>query len=159
MADETPSELERETADRQEIGELLAEYCYRCDLNDPYGLAECFTEDCVADYGPGVGPPSRGRDTRRREAERDLALFEATSHHLSNVIVEFDSRDRARARSAVHAWHRPKAPGPDWNLRAQYHDELERTRDGWKIAARRLVVIDAEGFPEGWGFHRLTRVS
>jgi len=156
---ETEPSRVAEVADRQEIGELMAEYCYRCDLNDPYGLAQCFTEDCEADYGPGVGPPSRGRDNRRKEAERDLALFEATSHHLSNVIVEFTGPDRARVRSVVHAWHRPKAAGPDWNLRAQYHDEVRRTADGWKIAARRLVVIDADGFPDEWGFHRLTRVS
>ncbi|MBN8866496.1 MAG: nuclear transport factor 2 family protein [Solirubrobacterales bacterium] len=144
-------------ADRQSIEDVLVEYCYRCDLNDPDGLAMLFTEDCEADYGPGVGPPSVGRAARRDEAARDLALFESTSHHLSNVIVEFEGENRARARSVIHAWHRTRAEGPDWNLRAQYHDALVRTADGWKIAARRLVVVDAENFPEEWGFHRLER--
>lgn len=149
----------RKLADRQAIEDVLVEYCYRCDLNDVDGLAMLFTEDCRADYGPGVGPPSIGRAARREEAARDLALFEATSHHLSNVIVEFEGEDRARARSAIHAWHRPRAGGPDWNLRAQYHDVMARTADGWKIAARRLVVVGAQNFPQEWGFHPLGRAG
>lgn len=142
-------------SDREQIEALLYEYCYRCDLNDAEGVGACFTEDCLADYGPDARAP--GAAVRRAQAERDLALFEATSHHLSNVTIAFEDDDRARARSAVIAWHRPRGGSPCWTLFAQYHDLVVRTEAGWRIAERRLVVVDAEPMPGGWRFNRLER--
>jgi hypothetical protein len=145
--------------DREAISDLLFEYCRCCDLNDPDGLAACFTDDCMVDYGPGVGPARRGAEARREEGARDLALFSATSHHLSNVVVIFEHAqpDRARARSSVYAWHRPVGPGPDWRLWAQYHDVVARTPAGWRIAERRLLVAGSENFPSTWGWLPLGR--
>jgi 3-phenylpropionate/cinnamic acid dioxygenase small subunit len=142
---------------RAAIQDLLHRYCYCCDLNDPDGLAACFTDDCFVDYGPGVGPARRGAEARREEGARDLAMFSATSHHLSNVVVEFETDDRARAKSTVYAWHRPADGGPQWRLWAQYHDVVARTPDGWRIAERRLLVAGSENFPESWGWLPLGR--
>jgi hypothetical protein len=107
MATPVGAELQRLLDDR-EIERLLFEYCRCADANDPDGLARCFTENCVARYGPG--PPSVGADARREQAERDLAMFSATSHHLSNVSIDHVEDGRARAVSR----HLPSGvpPGP-----------------------------------------------
>jgi ketosteroid isomerase-like protein len=125
-----------------EIADLLHAYCRAADRNDPDALAACFTEDCLCDYGPG--PPERGREARRAAAARDLALFEATSHLLGNITATFESDDRARVSSVVHAWHRPLGGGT-WILYAEYHDLVVRTPDGWRIAERRLHVAGTDG--------------
>jgi len=145
--------------DRLGIADLMFEYCSCCDLNDPDGIARCFTEDCVTDYGPGEGQPTRGRSIRRSEAARDLALFDATSHLLSNVRISFENDDRAQVRSVVHAWHKPKDSDSSWNLHGQYHDVVARTKEGWRIAERKLLVVSAEGFPADWAFHRIDRLE
>jgi 3-phenylpropionate/cinnamic acid dioxygenase small subunit len=148
----------RRLADREQIAELLYEYCYACDRNDADGVAACFTADCVAEYGTGPEFPSVGAAARGEQAARDLALFEATSHLLSNISIQFEEADSARTRSVVQAWHRPRDGASGWTLHAQYHDLVVRTPAGWRIAERRLVVVDADPFPAGWGFHRLNRL-
>jgi hypothetical protein len=155
--DGTTAEL-RQMLDRQAISDLLHEYCTCADINDPDGIAACFTPDCVADYGPGVGPPSRGTASRRREAARDLALFSATSHHLSNIVIRFEGDDRASASSALMAWHRPAAGGDDWTLWARYEDIVVRTADGWRIQERRMTVAGAHGFPSDWAWLPIGRL-
>jgi hypothetical protein len=149
--------VQRTLLDRQAISEVLYEYCRQCDLFDPDGIARCFTIDCVADYGPGVGPPAHGREVRRDAAERDLALFAATSHHLSNIVIEFDGPDQARTSSVLYAWHRPVAGGLDWQLWARYDDVVVRTEEGWLIKERTMRVAGADGFPSGWQWLPLGR--
>lgn len=148
-----------DVADRLAIAELLARYCACADANDPDGLAACFTADCLCDYGPPGTPPEPGREARRAAAARDLALFAATSHHLSNVVIEPDGADRARVRSTVYAWHRPLAGDATWHLHAEYHDVVVRTAAGWLLAERRLLVAGAEGFPPDWRFLPLPRAG
>jgi ketosteroid isomerase-like protein len=148
--------LER-LADRMEIERLLYRYCRSADLNDPEGLAACFTEDCLAFYAPG--PPSVGSAERRLQAEHDLPLFAATSHNLSGIIIDFETPNRARAQSALYAWHRPREGGQDLHLWARYHDVVVRAPAGWLIAERRLLLVGEQGFPEGWSWLTIERAS
>jgi ketosteroid isomerase-like protein len=155
----TSDQLQR-LVEEARIAELLHRYCAFCDSNDPVGVAGCFTEDCIAFYGPGEAV--RGKEPRRETAERDLALFEATSHHLSNITATFDTADRARVSSYIYAWHRPRVGGPDWELWGRYEDVVVLTGAGWLIAERRLLVSGVSGFPEHWQWlrpprHELTR--
>ena len=143
--------------DETAIERLLFEYCRCADANDPDGLARCFTEDCIARYGPG--PPSIGAAARREQAERDLALFSATSHHLSNIEIEHLDDDRARVESAVYAWHRPRGGAGSWHLWARYRDVVMRTSRGWRIAERTLVMVGEEGFPSDWTWLELDRAG
>lgn len=141
------AELQRLLDDR-EIERLLFEYCRCADANDPEGLARCFTENCVARYGPG--PPSIGANARREQAERDLATFSATSHQLSNVSIDHLEDGRASAESVVYAWHRPFGDHGIWELWGRYRDTLVKTPAGWRIAERTLVMVAEEGFPKDW---------
>jgi 3-phenylpropionate/cinnamic acid dioxygenase small subunit len=143
-------------ADREEIRELLYAYCRACDLNDPDGIGACFTADCRADYGPDAREP--GAAARCAQAERDLALFEATSHLLGNVSIEFEGDDRARTASVVHAWHRPLR-GEPWSLYASYEDVVVRAAPGWLIDERRLLVAGTDPRQDGWRFNPLPRAG
>ncbi|HEY2055563.1 MAG TPA: nuclear transport factor 2 family protein [Solirubrobacterales bacterium] len=150
----TSPDTDQRLADREAIRELLFEYCRACDVNDPEAVAACFTEDCRADYGPDAR--TLGAEARRVQAEDDLGLFEATSHLLGNVSIEFDGPDRARAASVVHAWHRPRR-GEPWSLHARYEDVLVRAPEGWLIDERRLLVAGTQPRQEGWKFNPLPR--
>lgn len=141
-------------ADREAIRELLFAYCRACDANDPGAVAACFTVDCRADYGPDAREP--GAAARRAQAERDLGLFEATSHLLGNVSIELDGGDRARATSVVHAWHRPRH-GEPWTLYGRYEDVVVRHTAGWLIDERRLLVAAAEPRQDSRRFNALPR--
>ena len=135
----------RELVDRRDIADLLHAYCTFLDTNRPARVAGLFAEDCVADYGPSFGGPIRGRERIERGCARTLALWSATSHHLSNIRIEFPERDRAEASSYLYAWHRPVDGGPDFHLWARYYDRLRRTPDGWRLAERRLRVAGQSG--------------
>jgi enoyl-CoA hydratase len=143
--------------DERAIEQLLFEYCRCADANDPDGLARCFTDDCVARYGPG--PPSIGASARREQAARDLALFSATSHHLSNIEIEHLDDVRARVTSAVYAWHRPVNSAGAWQLHARYEDVVAKTPAGWRIAERTLLMIGADGFPSERAWLQLDRAA
>jgi hypothetical protein len=77
-------------------------------------------------------------------------IFEATSHHISNISVDFDGTDAATAVAYVYAWHRYRDGSPDGHLWAQYHTRLLRTPEGWRFSE---MVLKAAGTVD---FHRPT---
>ena len=84
-------------------------------------------------------------------------MFESTSHHLSNLVIDFEDLDHARVSSYIYAWHRPRAGGVDWELWGQYHDLVVRTGLGWLIAERTLLMAGTVGFPDDWAWLRVPR--
>ncbi len=143
--------------DDRGIEQLLFEYCRAADRNDPEAIADCFTSDCVVRYAPG--PHSTGRAARRDQATRDLTLFSATSHQLSNVSIDYLDADQARVDSVVHAWHRPAEGGSSWQLWARYRDLVRRTPSGWRIAERELLLAGEDGFPPDWTWLHVERAQ
>jgi hypothetical protein len=124
--------------DRQEIAELLAEYCRALDLMELDVVATVFTADCVVEYGPEERLRSLGADGVAKSLER-MWRWTRTSHHLSNVQITFDGSDRASSTSYVLAWHE-RPDGSTATVLGQYHDRLLRTAAGWRIAARRMMM-------------------
>ena len=58
----------------------------------------------------GFGRVNRGREGIIRQMSTQLAVvYTHTSHHLSNIQIDFDGRDRARARSRPIMAGRPTA--------------------------------------------------
>jgi hypothetical protein len=111
-------------------------------------VAALFTPDAVVDYGPEF-PAMTGIDTIAPAIAKGLAeVFEATSHHVSNITVSLNGPDAARSIAYVYAWHRYRSGAPDGELWAQYHHEFRRTDRGWKIAK---LVLRAAGTKD---FHR-----
>ena len=131
--------------DRQEIADLLTEYCRALDLMDLAAIARVFTADCRVEYGPEERLQSQGAEGVAKSLER-MWRWARTSHHLSNIQVEFESADAARAVSYVIAWHE-RPDGSTATVLGQYHDRLRRTDAGWRIAERRMLMNgNTEGF-------------
>ena len=138
--------------DRQSIVDLVHAYCRNVDLVNAEAVAALFTDDCIVDYGPGLGEPTHGSAVLAERLATGLPRFAATSHHVSNIQIEFDdSGDGATGCTYLYAWHRyPAAGQPDAHLWAQYHDRFVRTPDGWRIAERLLKVAGQEAFDVAW---------
>jgi 3-phenylpropionate/cinnamic acid dioxygenase small subunit len=124
--------------DRQEIADLLAEYCRALDLMDLPAIAKVFTEDCEVEYGPEERLRSRGAAGVAASLER-MWRWARTSHHLSNVQIAFEGADHARSTSYVLAWHE-RPDGSTATVMGQYHDSLLRHAEGWRIARRRMEM-------------------
>ena len=136
--------------DRRQITELFYEYASRFDRNEPEAVSELFTSDAVIDYGPEL-EPIVGRDAIAPRIAVGLAeIFAATSHHVSNMSIEFEDDDTACAIAYVYAWHKYRDGSPDGYLWGQYHNRVRRTAAGWKFTE---LVLKAPGTKE---FHRPT---
>jgi ketosteroid isomerase-like protein len=126
----------RQLVDKDAIRTVLYDYAYYLDMNLTNELAGLFTDDCFIAYGPGFG--ADGIEEYRKTLEGVGTFFTATSHHVSNVKVEFTDDDTAEVRSAVYAWHRYQRERPDGHVMGQYHDVLVRTAAGWRFKRREL---------------------
>jgi ketosteroid isomerase-like protein len=129
---------ETRNADRIAITRLLHRYCAMLDAMELELVPELFTEDCLVVYGPDERMQSRGAAALAGSLRR-LWRFERTSHHLSNVQLDFDGADVAHGRSYVLAWHQPP-DGASRTLYAEYEDRFVRTAGCWRIAERRQLT-------------------
>ena len=122
---------------REQIRDTIARYAHCVDGGRFDDLVALFTPDGVLEV---EGEPAhRGRDAIRAFVTgtgRDLAAGTGAPrirHHVSNVLIETESPDRARARCYFLA---VTDRGADhWG---RYSDDLVRTDDGWRFAHRRV---------------------
>ena len=137
--------------DRQSITDVIHAYCRFVDVVDAEGVASLFTDDCIVDYGPGLGPPTVGADVLAQRLAAGLPRFAATSHHVSNIEIDI-ATDGASATSVTYlqAWHRYPDDRPDATLWARYHDRFVRHDDRWLIAERTLRVAGQQDFDVEW---------
>jgi uncharacterized protein (TIGR02246 family) len=147
--DEDVSALVRALADRAAIERVIHTYCECFDRNDPDGVAALFTSDAVIDYNPASSHIS-GSELRDVVAAGLRDTFAATSHHVSNFMIDFDGPDTARSLCYLDAWHRYHDGSPDGYLWGRYRHRLVRTIDGWRITE---LVLEAAGTID---FHRPT---
>jgi len=104
---------------------------------DTAAAAELFTEDCYVAYGPNFG--AEGRAAYRETLSGIGSFFAATSHHVSNVVVDFGpDLATATVRSVLYAWHKYTRDRPDGHFFGQYHDELVKVDGHWRFARREL---------------------
>lgn len=142
--------MTQELVDRQAIADLIHRYCIHVDGNEPEQLDVLFFEDCVTDYGPGLGGPLQGREALVKTLSTGLAHVEATHHQVSNILLTFETPDRVTGVSYVTAWHRFPGSTPDLTVFAQYHDVFERREGRWGSAERKIVVAGDTGSPLDW---------
>lgn len=136
-----PSLLEQ-LLDRQEIAAVMAAYARCADLNQPEQQAATFVADCRVCYHPGDWITGRAALTDQLRAA--LARYVQTSHHVSNIEIDFEGPDTATAQSVVMAWHR-RHDGSEWTLYGRYVDRWTRTGEGWRLAERELRAAGAAG--------------
>src|SRR5271170_6025024 len=82
----------QDLSDRQKITDLLHRYCRGMDLLDMDLIAGVFTEDGFLDIGPEPRLQTRG-SSAIHEAMKRMKRFSRSSHHLSNIQIEFLSTD------------------------------------------------------------------
>jgi hypothetical protein len=142
------------------VERVLSAYCYAVDARDVEAVVVLFDERCEFDWG--LGRVARGH-AGIRELLESLSRWEATSHHLANVIVDIDDNGTARARSYVYAWHKVAGTGVVEQLWGQYHDELAWSSGGWRFTRRRLRAAGEDGFAlapgQAGNFERLRSAS
>ncbi|MPY92174.1 MAG: DUF4440 domain-containing protein [Acidimicrobiia bacterium] len=135
-----------ELEQRRLITETLLDYCEYVDRNDPGTLvAKVFAVDGVFELGADRAVV--GRDDLACMFAKTLCAFTATSHHLSNVRIELEADDLARATAYVYAWHQA-LDGRRVDVWGRYRDQLRLTDEGWRITVRRLTMAGTDGWLE-----------
>lgn len=127
-----------------EIRRLIYDYAFHLDMNHTKELAELFVEDCVVIYGPNFG--AEGREAYAKTLEGVGSYFVATSHHVSNIVIDFTNQDEAKVRTILYAWHRYSRERPDSFVWGQYHDEVVRIDGQWLFKRRELRTTGAKDF-------------
>ena len=124
------------SADRLEIAELLARYCWAIDQRDWNGFTDLFTDDCRLDFGDVMGVfEGRAGIERFTGVMQGLDLF--MRHYTTNLVVEGDGTD-AQARSYVLAF---TGGGPTrHHATGRYEDRLVKLGGRWRIRERRAVI-------------------
>jgi ketosteroid isomerase-like protein len=130
--------------DAQEIRRVIYDYAYHLDMNHPDELADLFVADCEVIYGPSFG--AEGIEAYKKTLEGIGEFFQATSHHVSNIVVDFTAEDTATVRSVLYAWHRYTRDRPDGHVWGQYHDELVRVDGQWRFKRRELRAAGVKDF-------------
>lgn len=134
----------QQLADERAIGRLLFDYAFHLDMNHPGDLVDLFVDDCEVVYGPNFG--AVGRTAYAKTLEGIGSYFVCTSHHVSNLVVDFAGADEARVRSTLYAWHRYTRERPDSHVYGQYHDIVVRVEGRWKFKRRELRVSGHKDF-------------
>lgn len=129
------TELERIVEERA-IERMIYDYSFHLDMNHPEELAALFVDDCEVSYAPNFG--ATGRDAYNKTLEGIGSFFAATSHHNSNIRIDFLGPTEAEVRSVVLAIHRYRKERPDGWLFGQYHDIVVKDQGRWKFRRREL---------------------
>lgn len=130
--------------DEEAIRRVLFDYTFHLDMNHPTDLVDLFVDDCEVIYGPNFG--AVGKEAYAKTLQGIGTYFVCTSHHVSNIVIDFAGPDEARVRSVVLAWHRYSRERPDSTLYGQYHDVMVRISGQWKFKRRELRTSGAKDF-------------
>jgi len=131
MSDDLEKLLESRRIER-----LLYDYSFHLDMNHPAELADLFVDDCEVSYAPNFG--AKGKAAYAETLGGIGPYFAATTHHVTNICVDFVSKTEAHVRSVVLALHRYRKERPDGWLFGQYHDIVVKDGDRWRFKRREL---------------------
>ena len=129
----TPEEI----SDRLEIEQVMVKYVWALDAKEFDALRDVFTADAQVDYTESGGIAGPATEFIPWVAKM-LSAFPMTQHLLMNVDITLDG-DRATARSACYnpmGAATREGPLHHFFIGIEYHDEIVRTADGWRIARR-----------------------
>lgn len=117
-------------------------WCRAADGRDPDGMVERFVEDCTASYEPG-GEVIVGREALRAWNRNRLVRVTASSHHISNFEVRYQTPNEVTTYCYLNSWqHFDDHPAtPDRTRYGRYIDTWVR-RDGlwWQRSLKLLVA-------------------
>ena len=134
-----------EVEDRFLIMELQDRYGVVHDFGTPEEYADLFTADGT------IGTRTKGREALIAQAKRDHEKYSAAPgpdgkvssimrHVISNRIVKLTGSDTAEGSCYVITVINDKEQGPLVMSLSRYVDRYARTKDGWRIAHRDIVL-------------------
>ncbi|MES2534277.1 MAG: nuclear transport factor 2 family protein [Pseudomonadota bacterium] len=130
--------------DSDEIQRLLFDYAFHLDMNHPQELVKLFVDDCEVIYAPNFG--AVGKEAYAKTLEGIGTYFKSTSHHVSNISIDYKSDDEAEVRAVLLAFHRYTRERPDGFVWGQYHDVVVRQNGKWLFKRRELRVAADQDF-------------
>ena len=125
-----------EMLDHFAIKKLMVRYAERIDANDPAGAAACFAPDGIGHYWGEY----QGRAAITERLTGILDQFAATSHHLSNVMLDVDG-DSATGLSYVYAFHRYVPSLEPLHVWGRWVDRIVRIDGEWLFARREVSLV------------------
>ena len=136
----------RELLDQRAIESGIIAYAHALDSRDYARLDTFMKSDVRVKYGDA--PLLYGVAAAVAYCRRALDWLDSSQHRLSSIDIHLDG-DRATSTVYLCAEHlkRGLAEGERYTVGGSYVDAWERTRAGWRIAERRLVVGWTDGNP------------
>jgi hypothetical protein len=137
---------------RTEIADTLLRFIRGIDRQDWALARSTYHDDAVDEHGFFTGPPDEFLGRVKRMHEHQLHSM----HVMSNMLIEFDSGERARVETYCLVFQRfgPDAPGVPAGAAgvrkmatARYLDRFEKRRGAWRVAHRWLIFGDTQEFP------------
>jgi ketosteroid isomerase-like protein len=135
---------------RTAIEDCLKRFARAVDRQDWVAAREAYHDDAFDDHGFFKGPP----DQFLAHVEKLHAHQDHSMHFNTNVLIEFQSRERAFVETYVLVLQRYRAGAPNVPPRAaglrniasaRYLDRFEKRNDEWRVAHRTLVFGDIVG--------------
>lgn len=127
----------QEVSDRLEIQDLIARYCHAIDRQALDELDSIFTPDALIDYTAFGAPKATLPEMKSYLAE--VLAAHAAYYHLAASSTITVAGDTAECHTICHnpmVLHGEEGRDLLYYCGLWYHDELVRTTDGWRIAAR-----------------------
>lgn len=145
----------RRLEDREAIRDLHSQYCFIQDRGHSSHaeedvrafLALCHS-DVVWDNSPDGSRAHRGHEEVAAYLRQLWARFESCMHFVHNLLVTFDSDDRAHGRSSFEAVG--DVAGEAFVAAGYYEDEYVRTADGWRFLLHREAPFFFVKASESW---------
>lgn len=109
---------------------------------------DTFTSD--AKVNAGDSDVLTGPDAWADFVMEALAVYTSTQHLVGTIDVKLDEpgdgkqTNTATMTTYLHATHEHNPEGDLWIVLGTYHDELQRTPQGWRISRRTLSITSSE---------------
>lgn len=150
MSDKESTELEQlasaidELRQQDRIRQLLARYCCALDEYDIDGVAKCFSENAVTDYGSGRGGLVQGRKNIAARIANSQKSFRHTHHQSGQTLINLQGLE-ADTVSYQITWHELHDGSKELAC-LRYIDQLKVIDEEWLIVNRRVEVSVVDGF-------------
>jgi len=125
------------------IQNLIYRYCERIDRGDFAGIAQLFAHAEI--HVPALPAPVRGVAAIEAMYTQFTRLYPETGtprtrHVTSNVIIEPDAADAARAQSYVLVHQATDVLPLQPIIGGRYYDRFAKTEGAWRFTERRMEM-------------------
>jgi hypothetical protein len=137
----------QELADRDEIKELTARYCWHVAQGEGELIVDLFTADGVLDASRAELPLVKGRDELKNFYVRSVREPAMAIPFIHNHIIQIKG-DTASGTCAIEA--RFSRSGESITAAGYYEDTYRREGGKWKFAERKLFFHHMVPLKQGW---------